>query len=348
MSRLRVFDLGNYSRGDLRAFAERGWQLIGKSTSGSGTCTISLKAENARLEYLQFGRMVLIQHPKLPNWAGMIDTPWMGTLPVQMTLYDAQYLLSLRKPENAVKIFATTADYVRELLRIANEQEELYIRLGDCDIDDDEQEQAIEQRSIWDQLKAVVIRKGAEMVIRPEIEDDQHLVIYLDVLKKAGKTSAVELRDGQNGNMRIISAKIEKKIINGVVGINGQKDAENRLQTAMLIDEPSRDAFRLRTDVIQFQNVKELSTLTENAQASLLATRYALALFEIEIFDVDNTFKALAPGNTHLLRASRVYLPGGIVGWSGYGRIYSMQHMETSNVVRATVSGSYINFDEAL
>lgn len=348
MSRMRVFDLGNYSRGDLRAFAERGWQLIGKSTSGTGTCTVSLTARNAQLEYLQFGRMVLIQHPSLPNWAGMIDPPWLGTLPAQMTLYDAQYLLSLRKPENAYKINGCTADYARELLRVANEQEELYVQLGDCDLDDDDQEHAIEQLSVWKQLTDAAKRAGAEIVIRPELEDDQRLVIYLDMLKKAGRTSAVELRDGRNGNMRVLSAKIEKKFTNGIVGINGQKDAENRLQTPLLIDEPSRDALRLRTDVIQWQNVKEYSTLLANAQAALLAARYPLATFEIEILDVDDTFKALAPGNTHLLRASRVYLPGGIVGWSGYGRIYSMQHMETANVVRATVSGSYINFDEAL
>ena len=346
MSRLRVFDADNYARGQLIGFAERGWQIISQATSGFGSCVVNLTADQARMEYLQFGRMVLIQHAKLPAWAGMIDTPWVGTLPAQMTVYDAQYMLSLRAPTDTRKFTGSTAEIARELLRVANDQDEMYVRLGDCDIDDDDREETLDQRTIWEQLGGLVKRAGGEMIVRPEVEDDNQLVIYLDILNQVGRTAPVELTDGDEGNMRVVSARIESNIFNAVQAINGQKDGENRLYTPLLIDDDSRDAFRLRSRVIVYNSVKELSTLLKNGNAALRASRYPTLRMEVEIFDTGDTFYHTRPGNRMMTHASRIQLPGGIAGWRGWARIMAMQYVERSNVLRATIDGKYFDPNE--
>lgn len=346
VSRLRVFDADNYAQGQVIGFAERGWQIISQATSGFGSCVVNLTADQARMEYLQFGRMVLIQHAKLPAWAGMIDTPWVGSLPAQMTIYDAQCLLALRAPTDTRKFSGSTAEIARDLIRVANDQEEMYVRLGECDIDDDSREETLDQRTIWEQLGGLIKRAGGEMVVRPEIEDDNQLVIYLDILNQVGHVAPIELTDGDEGNMRVVSARIESKIINGVQAINGQKDGENRLYTPLLIDDDSREAFRLRSKVIQYSSVKEMSTLLANGNAALKGSRYPMLKMEVEVFDVGDTFFHTRPGNRMMAHASRVQLPGGIAGWRGMARILAMQFMERSNVLRATIGGWYFDPNE--
>jgi hypothetical protein len=131
-----------------------------------------------------------------------------------------------------------------------------------------------------------------------------------------------------------------------VQAINGQKDAENRLSTPLLIDDDSRDAFRLRSKVVTYSNVKELSTLLANGNAALRGSRYPMLKMEVEIFDVGDTFTHTRAGNRMMTHASRVLLPGGIAGWRGMARILAMQFMERSNVLRATIGAWYFDPNE--
>jgi len=341
VSRIVVFDLANRSQGEFSGVCNRGWMVNGSySTSGGGQTSIAIPDSVAGQPWMQIGRMVYVDHPKLPAWAGMIDTPWESTLPASVSIYNMEYLLSLRTPDEQVELDGTTIDIAGQMLEMANEQEEMYLRLGEISGDSERRVETLDQRTFWEQLNALAARSGLEMVLRPVRESD-HLVIYVDMLDQAGEVDQFELHDGANANMQIQSAKLDGTIVNRVIGISSQSTASSRITTEPQTIDDSIDTYRLRSSVAQFQGVTEDSTLLANTQAVLSASAWPRLIIQANILDVGDTFAHLAPGNTINVHASRLFLPGGVRAWRGQMRMMALAYDEGQNSVGITMETQY-------
>jgi hypothetical protein len=341
VSRVIVFDLSNQSVGEFDANCDRGWMLYGNpGVDGAGQTAITIPDSVAVQKWLQLGRLILIQRPPLPAWAGVIDTPWKVTLPVQLTLYNAEFLFSLRSPEAPARFTGSVAEIVKQMIRIVNDQEQTYLTLGNVSGETTSREETLDQRSLWDQLVPMLERTGHELVLRPERGADNRLVLYADVGVDLGDDTGFLLDDGGPGkNMRVVGGQINGKIINRVKGVSGQSTSDSQLATDVLENQASQDTYRTRSSIISFRDITQLSALAEYTKVYLAAAKDPYIDLTVEIMDVGNTFANMKPGNRLVAHSSHVYLPGGVLGWRGNVRILAMAYDEDQNTILARLRG---------
>lgn len=344
MSRVIVFGLDNKSLGEFDANVDRSWTIDGSpASSGGGSSTIVIPDSVAAMNILQFGQMIMVTHDNLPVWAGMIDTPWKALLPVQLTAYNAEYLLSQRCPDGPITMQAPLAQILNEMINQANIQEEMYIRLGNVDgLDGTIRQESFDQRPFWDQMKALLLRAGCEMTVRPQRDptDGNRLYIYLDVKKQVGIDTGYLLHDGENANIKIADASVEGTILNRVTGISGESTQTSRKQTIPQLSIDSLLSYRLRSIIQQFQGVIDDATLLANAVNFLNQNAAPKLKLTIQILDVGNAFSICAPGNIVLLHGANLWLPGGVHGWRGFMRLITLEYAEGNNTLSATVIGT--------
>jgi len=290
--------------------------------------------------WLQLGRLVLVERPPLPAWLGVIDTPWKATLPVEMTLYNVEYLFSLRHAERSAYINGPLSAAIGEAIRIVNDQEQTGISLGNTNQLQQSFEKVIEQGSIWDQTIKFLEDSGYEMILRPQRDTSNKLTIYADVGQLLGINTGYLLHDGERGNMSVLDAVVNGTIINRVKAVSGQSTEEAQLETDVFEDQSSQDTWRTRSEILQFQNVTQLSTLNQYAQNYLSVSSRPYLDLTVQVEDRDNAFAHMRVGNFLLVHAANVYFPGGIKGWWGTARILAMAYDEKSNTVRTTLRGS--------
>lgn len=344
MSRIVVFDLQNMSVGEFTAICDRGWMVNGTdAVSGGGETLIRVGRDVMETGWLRPGRLVLVQHEKLPAWAGVVDTPFGLAAPADVTLYNAEYLLMLRTPDDPLMIKGNVNKIVREMVAGANAQEEMYLRMGRMDGDRTYREETLDGRSYWDQLEALLLRSGTEMMLRAErnTTDGNRLYLYMDLAERLGMDSGFLLRDGADGNMQITGAVLEREIWNRVTAINGGQSEEERLKTQAFRDEGSIEAMRLRSRVVQFQDTVLMSTL--EAQGRAFLGEYAMPVIRLEarILDDGDTFRHLRLGNGFLIHAADVVMPDGRRGWTGQARLMAMAYNEQENTVGAVLEARY-------
>lgn len=341
MSRVIAFDLNNNPVGEFVADVNRGWILLGNTgVSDGGVTTVSIPKDMAVPSWLQLGRVVLIERPPLPAWAGVIDTPWKATLPVQLSICNAEYLFSLRAAEKSVLINSAVGAIISEMIHLANEQEPLYLSLGNTGEAHDFFERIIEQSNIWDQMIKFLEESGYEMVIRPWRDTHNHLSLMVDIGLGLGIDTGFLLHDGDQGNMKVIDAVVDGTVINRVRGISGKTSEAEQLQTDILEDQDSQNIYRTRSEVIQFQNVTQQTVLTQYTQNFLRNSANPYLDLIVDALDVGDTFANLRVGNRLIAHASQICLPGGKVGWRGTSRILAMAYDEQQNTVRMTLRGS--------
>jgi len=338
VSRIVVFDLNNLPVGAFEAECNRGWMLLGNVgvTDGGVQTSVIVPDEVATQPWLQLGRMVLVERNPLPAWAGVIDTPWTATLPVEITLYNAEYLISLRSAERTVAVVGPLSATIAEMLRLVNEQETAYIAMGNTGSDQEQFGKAVEQSNIWDQMITFLQDSGYEMILRPQRAGKQ-LQIYLDTGTSLGANTGFLLHDGEQGNMTVTEAKVDGKIINRVKGVSGQTTEEEQLETDILEDQASQNIYRTRSEVVEFRNVTQSSVLNQYSQIYLNNNSHPYLILTVEA--EESTFAYLRGGNQLLVHAANVYLPGGKVGWKGSVRILGMAYDETKNTVKMTLRG---------
>lgn len=343
MSRVVVFGLDHFSVGEFEAICDRGWMVYGSAaTSGGGSTSITVSKEVLEKGWLQPGRMVLVEHPKLPAWAGVVDTPISLSAPALVSLYNAEYLLKLRTPDQTVKLTGTVAKVTKEMIALANAQEEMYLRMGDEGGSESYREETLDGRPFWDQLDAIWKRASTEVVFRADRNPTagNRLYVHADLQSRTGIETNYLLVDGQDGNTRVENATLEREIWNRVIGINDANSAKELLTSKVYRDEASINAFGLRSKKVQFR-VKVQSTLERNAEDYLIAYSRPVLVFKVRIMDVRDAFLACRPGNGVILHAANVVLPDGSRGWRGNARILAMAYNEQENSIGATLEAYY-------
>ena len=337
-TRLITFGLDNKSVGEMRGILNRGWTLIGDpNTKAGGKTSIVLDTTSANNQWLQLGRIVAAYHPKLPPWAGVIDTPWSAVPPVKVTIYNAEYLFNLRTPDSTMTVNGNTGDIVQAMIEQINAQEETYLRIGVVDEDASRQE-TLDERPFWEQLTALMERSGMELQIRP-VREAGRLYLYVDVLYRVGRDTGFLFHDGQDGNMKIVDASIDNEIWNRVTGIGDESTKTGRKRTSPIFEPGSIRDYRLRSTNVQFSGITDESTLAKYTSAYVNVTSRPTISIRVLIEDVGEAFANVGIGNTGIFHASELYLPGGVRGWKGLARMKAIAYDEKSEVVGMTVEG---------
>ncbi len=343
MSRVKYYGLDNKRLGQFQATVPRGYTVDGIRSTGSGSQSeTTLSASEILRTKLNLGWMVMIEG-RLPAWAGMIDTPWRARAPVGITIYPLTYLLSIRTPEIVEVLVGTVCQIVAQMIERINAQEELYLRAGDFDGDDIVRTETLDQRSFWEQLNSLVARAGKELYLRPA-EQDGTLIIYVDVKDCIGVDTGWLLHDGKSANIEVYDPVVDGKIINQLIGIGSQSAPGSRMTTAPQINQASKDAFRLRSGVTQFQNVVDDTTLQSNTQNELGVSSWPTLRIPIRILDVGDTFAQLGAGNGYMLHVSKnFYLPGGVKrSFRGYARLLALAYDEGNGAVGGLMEAAYV------
>ncbi len=334
MSRILVFDLENRIAGEVHATVKRGWMI-----SDGDSATFTLTDAEALLPCMQLGRMVFVDGAgKVPDWSGMIDTPWSAISPVVVTAYDIPYLMSRRCPFYADTQKGDTREVALRFVQLANQLGDLYLRQGEMATGDPEKSVEVNSTSDWAQLKALVTNAGMEMQFRSEINAERRLVHYLDLQKLLGSVTPVVLQDGDDGNMQIASASLDGEYWNAVMGINNASTTSSRLTSEIVIDQASVDDYRMRNRVEQFNTTSKsaLQTYTENF---VKANGKPTLKLEVGVRDTGNLFSQLRLGNVLTVRATKLILPGGRKGWSGQARVGAMNYDEGANQLTMALEG---------
>jgi len=343
MSRIIVFDLNNNPVGQFNAECNRGWILLGNTgVSDGGQTSVIIPTDVAGQPWLQLGRMVLVEEPPLPAWAGVIDMPWKVSPPVEMTFYNAEYLLSLRSAERSLAVVGPMASVIGEMIHLANEQEPMYISLGTTGNVQDQKTIVIEQANIWDQMIKLLEDSGYEMVMRPQRDTHNHLSIFADIGLGLGVNTGFMLHDGDNGNMKVVDAVVDGGAINRVRGISGQTSESEQLETDVFEDQASQNIYRTRSEVIQFRDVAQLSALNQYTQNYLSNVSMPYLNLTVDVLDIGDAFANLRAGNRLIAHASEIYLPGGKKGWRGTVRLLAMALDETKRTMRTVLRGSLL------
>lgn len=339
MSRVIFFGLDNKAVGDFDAIVNRGYILYGNSSvSGEVTSEIVLPESVACKPWIQFGRLAMITHPYLEPWVGVLDPPWKAMLPVRATLYSAEYLLSLRSADVVQPLEGSAAAIISAMVRIANGQEELFVRMGDTTGSDSAvRQETITQKKIWEQMRSFCERTGTEMYLRPQRESDR-LYLYVDLSNQFGVDTGYELYDGENANMLNVNAVVIGTLTNRMVGVSSQSTTQSRLTTDPLIVEEMIAQNRLRSEVVQFRDIVEDVTLKNNTQRALNYSAYPRLQITADLKLDDTTLaRNLRRGNIFNVHVAKVFLPGGVQGWTGKARIVKYFYTETTNTASVTM-----------
>ncbi len=245
----------------------------------------------------------------------------------------------LAAAERSVQVIGPMANVITEMIHLANEQEPLYVSLGNTGNVQDQFDIVIEQSNIWDQMIRLLEDSGYEMVIRPQRDTRNHLSIYVDIGLGLGVDTGFLLHDGENGNMRVVDATVDGSAINRVRGISGQTSEAEQLQTDVFENQDSQNIYRTRSETVQCRNITQQSVLNQYAQNYLSNVSLPYVDLTVEVLDIGGAFANLRVGNRLLAHAASVWLPGGRVGWRGAARILAMAFDERQHTMRMTLRG---------
>jgi hypothetical protein len=330
-----VLDFNGQSVGEFTAKVNRNWSLISPTVAGGGKSTITIPKKVAERDWMKLGNFVYIEQDPLPPWIGMIDTPWNAKSPVQINVYNAEYILSQRYLDNPTTITGTPFFIIDQLVAIANAQEETYIRTQNQYTGHTGGVWAavFDQKDIWSQLKNFVQKNGVEVYFSTAHRIwDRQLIINLIVAEAAGQATGYEFRDGQGGNMRVTAASLEGTIQNRLVGINKASTDAERIILPAVFDNNSVRQYRMRGGVYQFDVTNE-SQLLNQINIQMATTAYPRVKLTIDVKNVGDALSYCQLGNSAWVHASNVLLPGGQKGWRGTARIIVMAWNESSNTM---------------
>lgn len=337
MSRVVVFGTDQKAEGEVTVMFDRGWMLTGHpAVSGGGSTTLTLTGDEAVKPFFQFGRMVLVTHGKLASWGGMIDPPWGAALPVSVAVYNAEYLLSLRSPDEPALISGSVGYVAAKMIEMFNAPEDLFVRIGDVSkADPAPRDVTLDGRTYWEQLSALVQRSGCEMQTRAEKDASGRLVIYMDIATQMGIDTGFLYSDGEGGNATFQDPVLDGPIVNRVIGMGDESGQLSRLRTTPMIHQESVGGYRMRSEPVQWRDVREQATLDRYTLNYLNQSAVPRFRFLMNINDQGDAFLNARLGNTVMVNFTNAYFPGGQRGFRGKARMLALAFTESSNLLTA-------------
>jgi len=329
LSRIQIFNRDGYHLCDIAADADRSW-LIGKY--GRCTFTIPVISDKCRERYLGFGNYVLIEHPSLPAWGGMIDTPrkW-GNNKVEVTAYTPEYILNYRVT-GYDNLKLTPGSMFIKAIDIANKVDDTRLFRGGP-IDETGTPISFELRmdNMYDFIKSKIGDAGYEWIIKPRVEANR-LLFEASLYEKFVQTLDFSLVDGVNIEKND-DVLVEDGMIYSVLTGVGKGSSWGERRKFRAEDAESGSLYGYREGKVDVDERGE-SAVQEYAEKQLKKDKQPKKKFDLSAVDAEDTFRYLDLGNVLHVNMSVCGFLGDKIGTSADIRITGMSFVENKGIVR--------------
>jgi hypothetical protein len=302
-----------------------------------GMCSFELSLNDAKSvrRYLEFGTLVYVESPLGLAWGGVLDPDmdWNDDGTIRLNAYSAEYLLSFRRsPLNQLWRGASAGALFKQFIDGANLQEDLLIREGNIWRGGTPAEDTMDSKDFYTHTKALAVNRKNDFYIEPVIDAvNYRLSFTANYYERRGQAKALALREGLNVEKRGTTLKVQRKIVNDLLGIGAGSDSER--PTWVETDADSRSRYGLRQGSEDFSGNSDPATLKANTVEKLRTLRYPRNSFRLALLDVGSAFQEVRIGNVHPLQMHTVgFLSDGTIGVDTQVEIQSMRWLPENKV----------------
>lgn len=307
-----IYSKEGFPLADFRSAVTRSWLL---EDIGEAVFYIPVSSSKCKLEYLEFGNFVRVQHGDLPEWVGIIDTPriWRNGY-VEVHAFEPAYLLQYRYPPIDFTVTGTPGEKFSALLDQANTQFLTSIVEGNVS----ELGSSTEEKfslNIYKHIHDLCYRFAMEWRTYPIIDTNGRLSVHMDFVSRVGIDTDAELIQGKNILYGDAPYEESGELVNYIDAMTEETDAP---ATLVSYGVPMPYGFRMKRDT--FFGVLA-DSLPELAVNSVAKTRSASISAPLTVANVNGLFSNINVGNTLSYRYNNIGFNNGGLGVSNRIRI---------------------------
>jgi hypothetical protein len=302
--------------------AVRAWSL---NENNQAQFVIPTSSALCREDYLRFGNYVMITHPKLPVWAGMIDPTRGWELDhVEITAFTPEYILKGRRGAGEATYTGSPGSIFTTLIGSANSRYPTLINLGEIFKAGASASRKLNFSTIYDGVIQLSQNTGEDFDVTP-VESNGILSFVANWYKRKGDTKNLMLEEGVNVE-RASKVVIEQgDIINVLQGMSDGGSSGSKM-TVELQDAASIALYGVRQSSYSFQGIKDRAALTTNTQAMLLQKRNPRKTFVLAALDVGTTFNDIRLGDIFPVSMKYIGFKTGGLGMETLIRVEGMAY----------------------
>jgi len=328
MSRIQIFSRDGYRLTEAIADADRSWLI---SKFGRCAFTIPVISAICKAQYLQFGNFVMIEHPKLPAWGGMIDTPrkW-GNNEVTISAYTPEYILNFRTM-GYDNLTLTEGGLYAHAIDLANKVDATRLfKAAPIDATGAVVSYALCYEKIYEYLRD---KLTYEWRIVPVVESNR-IHFEASLYEKFIRPLDFTLSEGINIELGEDTLTEDGFIYNNYTGIGKGSSWGSRVKY-FDNDAESGSKYSYREGALQVDS-KDVATVEEATKKQLKKAKQPEKAFDISVVDDSDTnaFKYLDCGNVLHVNLSVCGFNGDGLGTTADVRITGMTFLENKGVVR--------------
>lgn len=315
---------------------ERSWVL-----NDYGMCRFNFALTDAKSirRYLEFGTLVYIEHDTLPAWGGVLDVDedWNDDGTISMNAYSGEYLLTFRRsPLNQVFSHASAGTLYKRFISESNKPEKLLISDGSIWRGGTPAEDTMDGKDFYTHTKDLAKNRGNDWSIEPDVNPSAfRLYFKANYYQKRGKNRTLVFKEGHNIERRHNPLKVQRKIVNDLLGIGDGSDEERPTWNAK--DAESRSRYGLRQGSEDFTKT-DPGAVKADTIARLRELRNPRRTFKLELLDVEDSFAETRLGDSYSLIMQTVgFLSDDEIGTNTTVRVLGMRYKDKENTMELTV-----------
>lgn len=320
----------------IKTRTDRSWVL-----NDYGTCTFkfSLKDAKAIRRFLEFGTLVYVEHDRQPGWGGVLDPDedWNDDETISMNAFSGEYLLMFRRsPLNLVFSHGSAGTLFKRFIDESNKPEDLLIRQGSIWLGGTPAEDTMDGKSFYSHAKGLAKNRGNDWSIDAVINPVTFRMNFTaNYFEKRGTGRLLTLKEGHNIEKRNNPLKVQRKIVNDLLGIGEGSDTER--PTWNEVDQASRDRYGLRQDSEDLTKTEPASVKADTI-ALLRQYRNPRRTFKLELLDVGDAFAETRLGDTYPLVMQTVgFLSDTTIGTKTTARVLGLRYHDATETMELTV-----------
>ena len=346
LSRTRIFGWDGTFRAELSHVpSQRQWML---DDVGKGTFTISTSNDagtgdnpNVNQRVLSPGNIVLIQHPTLPAWVGVIDLPieW-DEGEVKVTIWQAEKLLQQRSTQVDVNLKNSAGNMFLKILAEANKSVALYggteIVTGNVYTGSTTYEETLGDQA-FKHIQDVAQKSNEDFDVTYQLSPSENLItLYGNWYKNKGTTMNQSLKQGLNIKYGNPILQWNPDIQNVITGL-GDTTGKGTRNKAIEFNNASCVAYGARSYNNVVTGVTGVSAIDNSTIKLLEKNGTGVYVFNPTVINVGNIFSSLAIGNVLPVNLTHAGFYGNGLGFSQNMKITSMTYDDISDTADLTM-----------
>lgn len=321
---------------ELQTYTRRFWA---RNDLGGATIWISVNDRNYSDQLLQIGNRVVIEHDRLPIWAGELVAPqtnYAGV--VELNAQSGEGALKNAILQNRRDYKSTPASVIRALIQDVNEQGDLFIREGTLDDMPFNVRAHGNLNTAYDVLQKLIKDKGGNWWVEPKIDANGRLIFQVNYSDVRGirYNDYPVLMEGQNieeGSRPLMVT--QSNPINSVIAVS--RSIGNKASIVGRADDTASIAkIGLRQTLIDSE-AEDISGVNADAARHLLINKNGTRLFNVTAANQGDLFSFMKLGNIMPLEVSSVGFSDGQRGLSTFVKINGIAYYDLENTAPLTL-----------